>query len=144
MWGSCGKQCKNLWILTTRTLCKIWRWRSLRPVAHNQRQLYLVGYWQPQLMNIKSCTDPSHPVSPLAKDEATWCTSPPPEIKQSDRYMLVVTSSVGQLNLGPGGDNARRSQSDEICFWNPWMLAMFPPPHGVIHYRGATLTELGE
>ena len=49
-------------------------------------------------------------------DEVIWCTSPPPETKQSDRYMLGVTSSVGQLNLGPGGDNARRSQGGENVF----------------------------
>ena len=35
--GSCGKQCENLWILTTRMLCGVWKWRSLRPVTHNQR-----------------------------------------------------------------------------------------------------------
>ena len=64
----------------------------------------------------KTVETPSHPVSPLAEDEAMWCTSPPPEIEQSNRYTLVVTSSVGQLNLGPGGDNARRSPSGENVF----------------------------
>ena len=43
----------------------------------------------------KTVETPSDPVFPLAEDEATWCTSPPPEIEQSDRYVLVVTSSVG-------------------------------------------------
>ena len=92
----------------------------------------------------KAVETPPHPVSPLAEDEAIWCTSPPPEIEQSDRYMLVVTSSVGQLNLRPGGDNARRSPGGENVFRNPKMLALFPPPCGVIHYGGATLTELDE
>ena len=58
--------------------------------------------------------------------------------------MLVVTSSVGQLNLGPDGDNARRSPSGENVFQNPRMSAVFPPPYGVICYGGATLTELDE
>ena len=87
---------------------------------------------------------PPCPVSPQAENEVIWCTSPPPEIKQSDRYMLVVPSSVGQLNLGPCGDNARRSQGSENVFQNPQMSAVFPPPHGVSHYGGATLTELDE
>ena len=73
-----------------------------------------------------------------------WCTSPPSEIEQSNRYMLVVTSSVGRLNLAPGGDNTRRFQSNKNVFHNPQMSAVFPPPCGVIHYRGATLTELDE
>ena len=64
----------------------------------------------------KAIEAPPHPVSPLAEDEVIWCTSPPLEIEQSDRYMLVVTSLVDQLNLGPGGDNARRSPSGENVF----------------------------
>ena len=64
------------------------------------------------------------------------------EIEWSDRYMLVVTSMVDQLNLGPGDDNARRSPSGENVFQDPQMLAVFPPPCGVTHYGGATLTEL--
>ena len=85
---------------------------------------------------------PPHPASPLTEDEAIWCTSPPPEIKQSKRYMLVITSSVDRMNLGPGGDNTRRSSCGENVFQNPQMLAVFPPPHGAAHYGGATLTEL--
>ena len=68
----------------------------------------------------------------------------PQRLSGAKRYMLVVTSSVGQLNLGPGGDNARRSTSGENVFQNPQMSVVFPPPHGVTCYRGATLTELDE
>ena len=45
---------------------------------------------------------PPCPASLLAEDEAIWCTSPPPD-------MLVITLSVDQMNIGPGGDNDRRS-----------------------------------
>ena len=45
----------------------------------------------------KTVETPSHPVSPLAEDEAIWCTSPPPEVKWSNRYMLVVTSISGPI-----------------------------------------------
>ena len=58
--------------------------------------------------------------------------------------MLVVTSSVGQLNLGPDGDNARGSLGGGNVFQNPQMLAVFPPPCGVISYGGATMKELNE
>ena len=64
----------------------------------------------------KTVETPSCSISPLAEDEAIWCTSLPPVVKQSDRYMLVVTSSVGQLNLGPDGDNARGSPSSGNVF----------------------------
>ena len=77
-------------------------------------------------------------------DETIWCTSLPPKVKRSNRYMVVVTSSVGQLDLGPGGDNARRSPSGETIFQNLQISAMFPQPCGVICYRGATLIELEE
>ena len=62
---------------------------------------------------------PPHPVSPQAEDDVIWCTSLPPEIEQSDRYMLVVTSLVSRFNPGPGGDNARRSPGGENMFLNP-------------------------
>ena len=37
---------------------------------------------------------PPHLVSPPSGDEAIWCTSPPLGLEQSDRYLLVITSSV--------------------------------------------------
>ena len=73
----------------------------------------------------KTVETPSHSISPLAEDDAIWCTCLPPEVKQSYRYMLVVTSSVGRLNLGTDGDNARRSLSGGNVFQNPQMLAVF-------------------
>ena len=44
----------------------------------------------------KAMEAPPHQVSPLAEDEAILCTSPSPEIEWSNRYMLVITSSVNQ------------------------------------------------
>ena len=87
---------------------------------------------------------PSHSISPLAEEEVIWCTSALPEVKHSARYMLVVTSSVGQLNLEPDGDNARGSLGGRNVFWNLQMLAVFPPPCGAISYGGATVKELNE
>ena len=88
--------------------------------------------------------DPSCSISPLAEEEVIWCTSPLPEVEQSNRYMLVVTSSVGQLNLGPDGNNARGSPCSGNVFQNLQMLAVFPPPCGAISYWGVTMKELNE
>ena len=56
--------------------------------------------------------------------------------------MLLVNSSVGQLTLGLGGDNAGMAPDGKNVFPNLQMSAVFPPPHGATHYGGATLMEL--
>ena len=68
---------------------------------------------------------PPHLVSSPSGDEAIWCTSPPPGLEQSDRYLLVVTSSVNQLDSGPGGNNVRESQSGRNILRNPQKMAVF-------------------
>ena len=88
--------------------------------------------------------DPLHSISPFAEGEAIWCTSRPLEVKWSNRYMLVVTSSVGWLNLGPDGDNAGGSPDSGNVFQNPQMSAVFPQPCEVISYGGFTIKELNE
>ena len=79
---------------------------------------------------------------PPPKDKAIWCASPPQGLEQPERYVLVVTSSVGWLDLGAGGNNIRESNGDRSLFQNPWMLAVFPSPRAVSHYGSATLTKL--
>ena len=85
--------------------------------------------------------DPPHQESP-PKDKAIWCASPPQGLEQHERYMLVVTSSVGWLDLGAGGDNIGESQGGRSLFKNPWMSAVFPSPRVASCYGGTTLTEL--
>ena len=58
--------------------------------------------------------------------------------------MLVITSSVGWLTLGLGGDNAERAQDGRNVFQNLQMSAVFPPPHGATCCGGATLMELNQ
>ena len=58
--------------------------------------------------------------------------------------MLVVTSSVGQLNLGPDGNNARALPGSGNVLQNLQMSAVFPPPCRAISYGGATMKELNE
>ena len=85
-----------------------------------------------------------HPNSPPPEDKTIWCASPPQGLKQHEGYMLVVTSSMGRLDLAAGGNHPRISQGGRDLFWNPQMLAMFPPPREVSHYGGTTLTKLNE
>ena len=87
---------------------------------------------------------PSHSISPLAEEEVIWCTSLLPEVQQSDRYMLVVTSSVGWLNLGPDGDNTRAILRQWKCVPKPANVGCVPPPCGAISYGGATMKELNK
>ena len=95
-------------------------------------------------VNQETVEAPSHSISPLAEEEVLWCTFPLPEVRRSDRYMLVVTCSVGQLNLGTYGDNAMGPLGGENVFQNPQMSAVFPQPSRVINYGGATMKELNE
>ena len=86
--------------------------------------------------------DPPHQESPPPKDEAIWCASLPQGLEQHERYVLVVTSLVGWLDLGAGGNNIGESQGGRSLFWNPRMLAIFPSPRAASCYSGTTLTEL--
>ena len=54
----------------------------------------------------------THTTSPVAEEDMTRCTTPPSRTERENQYLLVVTASVGQLNLGPGGDNHERSTTD--------------------------------
>ena len=42
------------------------------------------------------------------RDRADKCTPPTPRWEQEDRFMLVITSSMNRLTIGPDSDNVRR------------------------------------
>ena len=44
------------------------------------------------------------------RDRAIECAPPPLRLEQEDHYMLVITSSMRQLTIGPGGDNIGRGR----------------------------------
>ena len=74
-------------------------------------------------------------------------TTPPSGTEREDWYLLVITASVGQLNLGPSSDNPERSTTDpcdENTFQNPWMAATFSGSTRAISYGGTTVKELNE
>ena len=77
----------------------------------------------------------------------TRCTTPPSGTERENWYLLVITASVGQLDLGPSSDNPKRSAADphdENTFQNPWMAATFPGSTRAISYGSATVKELKE
>ena len=89
----------------------------------------------------------SHTTSPIAEEDLTRCTTPPSETERESWYLLVITTSVGQLNLVPSSDNCKRptvEPCDDNIFWNPWMAATFSGCTMVIGFGGTTVKELNK
>ena len=89
----------------------------------------------------------THTTCPIAEEDMTRCTTPPSGTERENQYPLVITASVGQLNLGPGSNTHERSTTDppeENMFWNPWMAVTFSGSTRVIGYGGTTVKELNE
>ena len=89
----------------------------------------------------------THTASPVVEEDVTRCTTPLSGIERENWYLLVVTACVGQLNLGPGGDNPERYRTeahDENTFQNPQMAAPFPGSTRAISYESATVKELNK
>ena len=78
-----------------------------------------------------------------AEEDMTECITPPPRIGEENRYLSVVTGSVGQLNLGPHGDAPKGSRVESISC-KPRMVTTFPRFTSVNSYEGAVMNELGE
>ena len=89
----------------------------------------------------------THTASPIAKEDVTRCTTPLSGTERENWYLLVITASVGQLNLGPSSNNPKRSTTDpcdENMFQNPQMAATFSGSTRAVSYGGATVKELNE
>ena len=89
----------------------------------------------------------THTASPIAEEDMTRCTTPPSGTERENWYLLVVTASVGQLNLGPGGNNHESSTTDppeENTFQNLQMAATFSGSTRAIGDGGTTVKELNE
>ena len=54
----------------------------------------------------------THTTSSAAEEGTTRCATPPSETEKENCYLLVITASVGQLNLGP-----QRGWSQKIQCW---------------------------
>ena len=86
----------------------------------------------------------THGTSPIAEEDMAECATPPTKTERENPYLLVITASVGQLNLGPHGNNARRPTAEGNAFLSLKMVATFTAPTRVVCYGGATIKELYE
>ena len=58
----------------------------------------------------------------VANVDMARCTTQPFGMEREKQYLLVVTTSMEQLSLGPGGENPQKSPNDPPRgnpFWNP-------------------------
>ena len=67
----------------------------------------------------------TYATSPIAKRDMAECVASPARTERENPCLLFVIASVAQLNLGPGGDTARRPTTEGNTFQNPWMAAIF-------------------
>ena len=89
----------------------------------------------------------THTTSPVAVEDMTRSATPPSRKERENWYLLVITASVGQLNLGPGSDNPRRSTTDphdRNAFWNLQMVATFSGSTRAVSYGGTAVKELNK
>ena len=50
----------------------------------------------------------------VADVDMARCTTPPFGMERENRYLLVITASIEQLNLGPGRDNPKSLQMTHL------------------------------
>ena len=86
----------------------------------------------------------TYATSPIAEEDMAKCAASLTRTERENPCLLVVTASVAQLNLGPGGDSARRPTTVRNAFWNPQMAATFAVLTWAVCYRDDTLKELNE
>ena len=78
----------------------------------------------------------------ITKRDMAECTTPPARTERENPCLLFVIASVVWLNLGPGGNTARRPTTEGNAFQNPWMAATFAVPTRAVCYGDTTIKEL--
>ena len=94
------------------------------------------------------------------QEAATWTTSPAMTnvelirhitplvgMERENRYLLVITASIGKLNLGSAGNGLKESSAAlprGDTFQNPCMAAVPSGSTRVVSYQDATIKELEE
>ena len=84
----------------------------------------------------------TYATSPVAERDMAKCVASPARTERENPCLLFITASVAWLNLGPGGNTARRPTTEENAFWNLWMVATFAVPTRAVCYRDATIKGL--
>ena len=86
----------------------------------------------------------THATSPITEKNMAKCAASPTRTERENPFLLVITTSIGQLNLGPGGNNVRRPTAEGNAFWNLWMAVTLEAPTRAVCYGGTTIKELNE
>ena len=79
--------------------------------------------------------------------EPIRCTTPLVGMKGENWYLLVVTTSIGQLSLESAGNGLEGSSTAPHggdTFQNPQMAAVLTASTRAVSYGGATMKELEE
>ena len=84
----------------------------------------------------------TYAASLIAERDTAECAASPPRTERENPCLLFVTASVAWLNLGPGGNSARRPTTEGNAFWNLWLVATFAVPTRAVCYGDATIKEL--
>ena len=83
---------------------------------------------------------------PVTNVELAECITPPGRTEEKNWYVLVVTTSIRQLNLGTADDDLMElvaASPGRDAYQNPHMAAVFPVPmRRAISHQGMTVEEL--
>ena len=87
--------------------------------------------------------------SPAMSDaELTGHITPPGRMEEENQFVLVITTSIRQLNLGSGNNDLGESSTappGRDTFQNPCMVAVLSgSTRRAVSYQGATVKELKE
>ena len=89
----------------------------------------------------------THTAYPIVEEDITRCTTPLSGTERENQYLLVITTSVGQLNWDPVAIIPKDLQLIHMMktpFQNPWMAATFPGSTRTVSYGGTLVKELNE
>ena len=83
----------------------------------------------------------THIASFATKRDTAKYTASPARTERENPCLLLVTASIAQLNLGPGGNTTRRSTAEGNAFQSLLMVATFLIPPRAVCYGDATMKE---
>ena len=86
----------------------------------------------------------TYATSPVAEEDMAKHATSPTGTERENPCLLVITASVPWLNLGPGGNSARRPTAEGNAFQNLQMMATFAVPTRAVCYGDANIKELNE
>ena len=102
---------------------------------------------QPGKENIHFMEAATQTASPAMMDvELTRHITPPDRMEEENQYVLVITTSIRQLNLGTADNDLRESVTaspGRDAYQNPHMAVVFlVPMRRAISHQGMTVEEL--